>query len=104
MNKHLHNSEEIVVDKPLLRISAKIGAHIIHETGKESLTVFNKISSDGQTSIIRCFPKTGRTHQIRVHLQYLGFPIVNDSSYNSYAFGPAKGKNGDYGVSDIAKV
>ena len=93
-----------MVNKPLLRISAKIGAHIVHENGKESLTIFKKISSNGQTSIIKCFPKTGRTHQIRVHLQYLGFPILNDPLYNSYAFGPTKGKDGNYGVESVEEV
>ncbi|CAL1166394.1 unnamed protein product, partial [Cladocopium goreaui] len=32
-------------------------------------------------SVVRCFPATGRTHQIRVHLLHLGFPIANDSCY-----------------------
>lgn len=41
-----------------------------------------------------CFPKTGRMHQIRVHLQFLGFPIANDPLYNSEIFGPEKGKGG----------
>lgn len=36
-------------------------------------------------------------HQIRVHLQYLGFPIVNDPLYNDNVFGPLKGKGGDFG-------
>lgn len=36
-------------------------------------------------------------HQIRVHLQYLGFPIVNDPLYNDKVFGPLKGKGGDFG-------
>lgn len=36
-------------------------------------------------------------HQIRVHLQYLGFPIVNDPLYNHTVFGPTKGKDGDFG-------
>ncbi|MCJ1465761.1 hypothetical protein MMC07_004380 [Pseudocyphellaria aurata] len=40
-------------------------------------------------SIVRCLPLTGRTHQIRVHLQYLGHPISNDPIYcNQRVFGP----------------
>ena len=40
-------------------------------------------------SIVRCLPVTGRTHQIRVHLQFLGHPIANDPIYcNQRVFGP----------------
>ena len=41
-------------------------------------------------SIVRCLPLTGRTHQLRVHLQYLGHPISNDPIYcNQRVFGPS---------------
>jgi len=41
-------------------------------------------------SIVRCLPLTGRTHQLRVHLQYLGHPIANDPIYcNQRVFGPS---------------
>jgi 23S rRNA-/tRNA-specific pseudouridylate synthase len=33
------------------------------------------------SSLVECFPISGRTHQIRVHLQFLGFPILNDVIY-----------------------
>ena len=40
-------------------------------------------------------PLTGRMHQIRVHLQWLGFPVINDPIYNhSTAWGENKGKQG----------
>jgi len=39
-------------------------------------------------------PLTGRTHQIRVHLQYLGFPIANDPIYTNPVFGPNLAKGG----------
>ncbi|KAL4787938.1 hypothetical protein BJX76DRAFT_345229 [Aspergillus varians] len=45
-------------------------------------------------SIVHCLPLTGRTHQIRVHLQFLGHPISNDPIYsNRRVFGPTLGKN-----------
>ncbi|KIW33722.1 uncharacterized protein PV07_00550 [Cladophialophora immunda] len=45
-------------------------------------------------SIVHCLPLTGRTHQIRVHLQFLGHPITNDPIYSNRAvFGPGLAKN-----------
>lgn len=58
------------------------------EGGAESRTRFrverrfSKATSNGSRfSIVRAFPKTGRMHQIRVHLAHLGFPIVGDKIY-----------------------
>ncbi|KAJ5257041.1 hypothetical protein N7478_013145 [Penicillium angulare] len=56
--------------------------------------------SDGY-SIVHCFPLTGRTHQIRVHLQFLGHPISNDPIYsNRRVFGPDLAKNESNGDRD----
>lgn len=51
--------------------------------GKVACTKFTRISTDGNHSIVSCEPITGRTHQIRVHLQYTGHPIANDMLYLS---------------------
>ncbi|GAB4816797.1 hypothetical protein N2152v2_003843 [Parachlorella kessleri] len=46
------------------------------------------VAPDGQTSLVECRPRTGRTHQIRVHLQHLGHPIANDVQYGGTYGGP----------------
>ena len=52
-------------------------------------------------SIVHCRPITGRTHQIRVHLQFLGHPIANDPIYcNQRVFGPQLGFNDDSASAD----
>uniref|UniRef100_A0A2P2KY15 RNA pseudouridine synthase 7 n=2 Tax=Rhizophora mucronata TaxID=61149 RepID=A0A2P2KY15_RHIMU len=51
--------------------------------GKPACTRFSRISTNRIHSIVLCKPITGRTHQIRVHLQYTGHPIANDSLYLS---------------------
>jgi len=49
--------------------------------GKKSLTHFTLLGSAGNYSVLEARPKTGRTHQIRVHAAELGFPVVCDSLY-----------------------
>lgn len=51
--------------------------------GKAACTKFTRISTNGTHSIVLCEPVTGRTHQIRVHLQFSGHPIANDMLYLS---------------------
>ncbi|KAK3086101.1 hypothetical protein FSP39_013580 [Pinctada imbricata] len=90
--------EEVVVDQPIGILSNKIGVHRVSPDGKPSKTTFIRLNYNGKSSVVKCIPHTGRTHQIRVHLQYLGHPIVNDHIYNSEAFGPNKGKGGDFEI------
>lgn len=76
------------------------------EEGKEATTTFSRLSYNGRSSVVQCVPTTSKPHQIRVHLQYLGYPIVNDPLYNSAAFGPNRGKGGklDRPSEEIEKV
>lgn len=91
---------EVVCEEPILVVSFKVGLCRVDPKGKDSRTVFQKLSYNGCSSVVRCLPLTGRTHQIRVHLQYLGFPILNDPIYGSSAWGPNRGKGGLVGKND----
>ena len=53
--------------------------------GKPSQTGFTLLFSAGNYSVVEAFPQTGRTHQIRVHLSALGYPIVCDPLYGKHA-------------------
>lgn len=59
---------------------------IVHPGGKECSTRFRVERrferEEGRFSVIRCFPETGRMHQIRVHLAHAGHPIVGDKIYS----------------------
>ncbi|KAH0620596.1 hypothetical protein JD844_021236 [Phrynosoma platyrhinos] len=85
---------EVTCEEPILVVSYKVGVCRVDPKGKPCKTVFQRLSYNGKTSVVKCFPYTGRTHQIRVHLQFLGHPIVNDPIYNTNAWGPEKGKGG----------
>lgn len=94
--------EEIVCDKPLKTVNPKLCFNQVRDDGKESKTSFKRISFNGETSIVLCRPFTGRTHQIRVHLQYIGYPIANDPIYSSpEIWGPNLGKNGEADVDAV---
>lgn len=58
---------------------------VCHETGKASLTEYNVLKSSESESRVRLRPKTGRTHQLRVHMLALGHPILGDPLYAPYA-------------------
>ncbi|XP_035906992.1 RNA pseudouridylate synthase domain-containing protein 2-like isoform X5 [Anopheles stephensi] len=83
--------------EPIEVVSYKIGVCKVSPKGKECTTTFQKLGFNGSSSVVLCKPLTGRMHQIRVHLQYLGYPVVNDPLYNHDVFGPAKGRGGDIG-------
>ena len=53
------------------------------EGGKEAVTNFVVIERFSKQTLIECILETGRTHQIRVHLKYIGFPLVGDPKYGT---------------------
>lgn len=71
-------------------IRMPIGRHPIHRQrmaalpeGKEAITICKSLSCDGKLSLVNVVLATGRTHQIRVHMQYKGTPILGDSIYGN---------------------
>ncbi|KAI9890079.1 MAG: hypothetical protein M1814_004478 [Vezdaea aestivalis] len=117
---------DVICEEPMLAISPKLGLNRVRANGKDAKTVFKRlayypprgdssvISSEenlgvenaaaekaGGYSIVRCLPLTGRTHQLRVHLQFLGHPIANDPIYaNQRVFGPLLGFQDDTDTAD----
>lgn len=86
---------QIECNEPIATASHKAGINLVSKTrGKPCSSIFRKLSFNGRTSLVECIPKTGRTHQLRVHLQFLGFPIANDPLYCNKAWGDKWGKGG----------
>ena len=74
----------IEVSIRLASTDAQLGAHgVDEENGKECVSEFQFLAYDEKstTSLVKCEPVTGRTHQLRLHLQAMGFPIENDPDY-----------------------
>ena len=70
------------------KIDAAIGRHAIHrqkmaviDRGREALTHYRVLDSREGKALVQCHPKTGRTHQIRVHLKHLGHSVSGDPAY-----------------------
>lgn len=77
------NSKQQVVTQPLLRSTDSNGERVtkISQDGKFAQTQFRLIQNYKSLTLVEATPKTGRTHQIRVHAAWLGHPIVGDNRY-----------------------
>ena len=69
------------IEKPISRKKKDPTSFCINKEGRLSYTEFKLKEYLNHFSIVSFFPKTGRTHQIRVHSNYLGFPIFGDKKY-----------------------
>ncbi len=58
---------------------------VCHETGKEAVTDWKVLKASDTETRVRLFPKTGRSHQLRVHMLALGHPILGDPFYSENA-------------------
>ncbi len=76
--------DEFVVEKPIGRHPVVRTRMTVREDGKPARTEFRVLRRFGKTaSLILAHPRTGRTHQIRVHLKHVGYPILGDEVYGT---------------------
>jgi 23S rRNA pseudouridine1911/1915/1917 synthase len=78
--------ESFSVDKGIKRsttsrVELKMTTATEEEGGQPAFTHFERLGVYGDFSLVECFPKTGRQHQIRLHLDSVGHPIVGDKLY-----------------------
>ena len=84
--------ERGMIDAPLGRDPKDRIRYEVVENGKPSVTHFEVIKRFGDYTLVKCRLETGRTHQIRVHMRYIGHSLVGDPLY-----GPRKTHKSDFG-------
>ncbi len=73
--------DEAKIDLPIARDLKRPTTFRVDPNGKASVTYFKVLKSDGVHSLVELKPVTGRTHQLRVHMKYIGHPILGDRLY-----------------------
>lgn len=72
-----------IINAPIGRCDNSLIKRHVCQNGKEAVTHYEVIENRGELSLIKLFPQTGRTHQLRVHLSHIGVPIYGDDMYGS---------------------
>lgn len=71
--------ENRIIDAPIA--TSDIIKRMVDDSGKKAVTIIEPLFFDGKNTLLKCVIPTGRTHQIRVHMAYIGHPIVGDTLY-----------------------
>lgn len=73
--------DDIIIDKPIGRNRHNSQKYLVSKTGKKAITLCHPIGQYKNRSLVRLTLKTGRTHQIRVHMTSIGHPLLGDTLY-----------------------
>jgi len=73
--------DHAVIDVPIGRNPSAPSTFRADPSGKSAITTYTVLDSDDKNAIVSLQPTTGRTHQLRVHLQYINTPILGDRIY-----------------------
>jgi len=73
------------IDLPIDRNPSAPSTFRVDSKGKSAVTRYEVIASDGKQTLVKLQPQTGRTHQLRVHMKYIGTPIRGDKVYGKAA-------------------
>ena len=76
-------AQECEITKPILTLKGKSAKSKISKDGSRASSKVEPIATEGKRSLVRVIIKTGKTHQIRLHLSSIGHPIIGDSLYGS---------------------
>ena len=76
------NENEATINMPIGRSTKDRKKMAVRKEGKEAVTHFKVLKRYGDYTLLKIKIDTGRTHQIRVHMSYIGYPIHNDPVYN----------------------
>lgn len=77
------DKKEQIIDAPISRKENSIIERCVAPNGDNAITVIHLLKTYKDYSLVKCILKTGRTHQIRVHTSYIGYPILGDDLYGS---------------------
>ena len=70
-----------IINLPIARKSGSIIERCVDKNGQDAVTYYEVIEEFGNYSMVKCLLETGRTHQIRVHMSYIGHPLLGDTLY-----------------------
>jgi 23S rRNA-/tRNA-specific pseudouridylate synthase len=78
-------NDKAIIDLPIGRHPQQPSTFRVDAQGKSAVTAYEVIAVTGKYSLVKLMPRSGRTHQLRVHMAYMNTPILGDRVYGKEA-------------------